>query len=368
MNLLNKYKSLLSQYFSNEKKVILASIFDEGRDALFAILSSLPLKEGDEILIQSYTCKSVVDVVLALNCTPIFIDIDDSYTIDTNAIEDSITVRTKVIISQNTYGIPPNIKRIEDICSSNNMYHIQDVSQGFNDFSLSSKSIAFGSSHWNKVFSTFRGGFTLIENKELHDEVSKRSNKLPKESMSIATLNVLINSLINRIKGTFLERYISSCIISLTNIFMNNRQVSFCNNTMDKFRLKKGIKEVTQLEDNLRHRSNISKRLFIFLREKGKTTPLKENISFTYFPIRSNNKALLKKLANQERILLYDWPLSYVSPIKKNLRTWNLENIKSPNSLERINDTVLVFTSPTMPKKYLSRILKFLEDNNFLLK
>ncbi len=87
--------------------------FDSGRGALFAILRSFGIGRGHEVICQAFTCVAVPDAVRATGATPVFVDIDETYTMSLTDVKRKITPKTKAIIVQHTFGISANIEEIK---------------------------------------------------------------------------------------------------------------------------------------------------------------------------------------------------------------------------------------------------------------
>ena len=369
MNYHEQYRSILKDAFSSRNRDFNISIFNEGRDALYSILVHLPKEDKDEVIIQGYTCKSVVDAVVAANYKPIFVDINDQYTLDTRLLSSAISDRTKVIISQNTYGISPDIRSIDSLCKENGIVHIQDMSQGFNDLSLCNEAIAFCSTHWNKVCNTYKGGFAIIEQDDIFQKVNNDSINLKQDFIVVSFLINCIHKLISQIKGTKYENFIT-LLLSLWNGFLYSQmQKSFCKRNMDSFRLKKGIEEFTKLNQNLTKRVLNSKKILNFLTLNNKTTPTSNTEqAFTFIPIKIKDKSLFKECAKKDGITFYDWPLSPVSPVRTDFEKWMIEETDLQNAMRNIENTILVYTSYEMPKNYIDKVVIFLEQNKDLIK
>ncbi|GEM_PF-5205166 len=362
MSINDQYRDLIVEYFNRNTKVISTSIFNSGRDALFAIFKALDLSKNDEVIIQSYTCKSVVDAIKIFEATPIFIDIDKSFTMSIRELKEKVTSKTKIIISQNTYGIEPDLKAIEEIALDNKIYHIQDLCQGYNDISKTINTIAFSSSQWNKVFNTFNGGFTIIEDRDIATKVAKTEQRLNKESNFITLISYFANYTILKIRGSKLETYISKILHFFENRFCNN-DPSFCIKRLSSYKIKKGLNEFNKIDNNLKHRQDFSNTITAFLKLNNKQVPLKQNIPYTYFPIKLNDKKYFLKCATKENILFYNWPLSPISPIVGDLTKWNINIEDYPQSKKAINETVLIYTSPDFPFSYKKKVLSFLQKH-----
>ena len=72
----------LEEEFKKYLGVRYAVSFNSGRSALMAILDSLGIQEGDEVLLQSFTCNAAVNPILERKAKPVFVDIDDTLNID----------------------------------------------------------------------------------------------------------------------------------------------------------------------------------------------------------------------------------------------------------------------------------------------
>ncbi|MDD4739126.1 MAG: DegT/DnrJ/EryC1/StrS family aminotransferase [Bacteroidales bacterium] len=82
------------------------------------MLRWLGLKEGDEVIVPSYTYCATAMSVMDAGGKPVMVDIKYDLTIDIEKIKQAITPRTKAIIPVDLGGVPCDYKRImELICS-----------------------------------------------------------------------------------------------------------------------------------------------------------------------------------------------------------------------------------------------------------
>src|SRR5437588_89478 len=51
--------------------------FESGRVSLWAILKALEIGEGDEVIVQAFTCVVVPDAVIWAGAKPVYVDIRD---------------------------------------------------------------------------------------------------------------------------------------------------------------------------------------------------------------------------------------------------------------------------------------------------
>ena len=100
-----------------------------GTDALYITLKMLGIGAGDEVITAANSWISTAETISQTGATPVFVDIDEYYNIDTNLIEPSITPRTKAIIPVHLYGQPADMNTIMQICSDHKLLLIEDCAQ-----------------------------------------------------------------------------------------------------------------------------------------------------------------------------------------------------------------------------------------------
>ena len=101
-----------------------------GTDALQIAMMALGLKPGDEVITASFTYVATAEVIGLLGLVPVLVDVDpDTFDIDIEAIERSITPKTKAIVPVHLFGQCANMEKIMTIAGKNNLYVIEDVAQ-----------------------------------------------------------------------------------------------------------------------------------------------------------------------------------------------------------------------------------------------
>jgi dTDP-4-amino-4,6-dideoxygalactose transaminase len=100
-----------------------------GTDAIYIVLKMLGVGIGDEVITTSSSWISTSETISQTGAKPVFIDIDDFYTIDINKIETSITKNTKAIIPVHLYGQPADMISLMKIAKKHNLFVIEDCAQ-----------------------------------------------------------------------------------------------------------------------------------------------------------------------------------------------------------------------------------------------
>ncbi|MDD6811872.1 MAG: dTDP-4-amino-4,6-dideoxygalactose transaminase [Lachnospiraceae bacterium] len=137
---------------------------------LAALLADI--KEGDEVILPSYTFVSTADAFVLRGAKVVFVDIrPDTMNIDENLIEEAITERTKVIAPVHYAGVGCEMDKIMEIAKKHHLMVVEDAAQGI---MASYKGKALGtfgefgcfSFHETKNFSMGEGGALLIRDEK----------------------------------------------------------------------------------------------------------------------------------------------------------------------------------------------------------
>lgn len=126
------------------------------------------IKEGDEVILPSYTFVSTADAFVLRGAVPVFVDIrPDTMNIDENLIETAITERTKVIAVVHYAGIACEMDKIMEIAKKHHLMVVEDAAQAIMCTYKGKPLGTFGdfgcfSFHETKNFSMGEGGALLI--------------------------------------------------------------------------------------------------------------------------------------------------------------------------------------------------------------
>lgn len=91
----------------------------------------LDIKEGDEVIMPSYTFVSTANAFVLRGAKIVFVDIrPDTMNIDESKIEQAITDKTKVIAPVHYAGVSCEMDIIMDIANRYNLFVVEDAAQG----------------------------------------------------------------------------------------------------------------------------------------------------------------------------------------------------------------------------------------------
>lgn len=137
---------------------------------LAALLAKI--REGDEVIMPSYTFVSTADAFVLRGATAVFVDVrPETMNIDETLIEDAITERTRAIAPVHYAGVGCEMDAIMDIAKRHNLMVIEDAAQGIMASYKGKPLGTFGefgcfSFHETKNFSMGEGGALLIRDEE----------------------------------------------------------------------------------------------------------------------------------------------------------------------------------------------------------
>ena len=154
-------------------KVPYVSLFTNGTLPLITALQSLRIT--GEVITTPFSFVATTHALWWNGIKPVFVDIDP-YTcnLDPDKIEAAITPRTTAIMPVHVYGMPCDVKRIQNIADKYGLKIIYDAAHAFG-VEVNGKSILEAgdmstlSFHATKVYNTIEGGALIVR-----DEITKQ--------------------------------------------------------------------------------------------------------------------------------------------------------------------------------------------------
>lgn len=203
---LNIVKSKIKSYFPGAK----STFFLSGRSALSILLASLKLPHDSEVIVQGFTCEAVVLPIIHNKLRPVYADIEgETYSFDIDDLERKITVKTRVLILQHTFGMVPLYRdRVLQLAKDRNIIVIEDLAHGFDPVFWQSQmlsdnqvlTLSFGRS---KAISSVFGGALVTSNKSLTQKLENAEAELTYPSYSMILQLLCYKPLAVLIKSTY---------------------------------------------------------------------------------------------------------------------------------------------------------------------
>lgn len=155
---------------------------NSGTSALDIAVFVSGVGSGDEVIMPSFTIISCLTQVLRSGAKPVFIDSDpQSWNVTAEAFESAISTATRLAIIPHIYGLPADIKRIEELCKANGILLIEDAAEGLGLSIHGRPAGSFGdmsivSFYANKIITTGEGGMVLTNHEGLYEQLLSARN------------------------------------------------------------------------------------------------------------------------------------------------------------------------------------------------
>ena len=150
----NEFEKKFSKIFNQKYGVALSS----GTAAIEVAIDCIGIKQGDEIILPSFTIISCVLEIIRRNAIPVFVDCDRyTWNMDVDQIEKKITSKTKAIMVVHIYGLPTEMDKVISLTKKYKLKLIEDSAE------------AHGQSYHNKKCGSFGdiSTFSFYANKHI---------------------------------------------------------------------------------------------------------------------------------------------------------------------------------------------------------
>ena len=184
-----------------------------GTGALMTALAALGVGPGDEVIVPTYTWVATINAVVHLGAVPVFVDIDDTLTMDPTKLEAAVTPCTKAILPVHMRGAGADMGPILDVAARHHLYIVEDAAQAVGGRYRGRRLGTLGalgaySLQYHKVITTGEGGMVVTDDPALweravryHDQGSVRMEELDETIPAGNPLMIGINFRMNEITG-----------------------------------------------------------------------------------------------------------------------------------------------------------------------
>jgi len=170
---IQEFENNISEYIGTKYSVV----FNSGTSALHALLLAQGLKQGDEVIVPSFTFISTANAPLFLNAKPVFADIEEkTWGLDPEDVKEKITSKTKAIIPIHYGGCPCLIEELKEIAEDYSIPLFEDAAESFGAKVKGKNVGTFGEASMmsfcqNKVITTGEGGAIVTNSRELYNRL-----------------------------------------------------------------------------------------------------------------------------------------------------------------------------------------------------
>ena len=352
-----------------------------GRVALCAILNSLGIGSGDDVIIQAFTCLAVPEAILAAGALPIYVDIETTgFNMDADDLERKLTPQTRAVVVQHTYGIPADMERICNITERHGIPLIEDcchtLLSKYKGKTVGSFGVgSFYSFEWGKPVVAGIGGSILINDPVLLEKVQAAyaGYQLPDLfSQARIDLQYCAFSLLYRPALYWPLRTLFHKLGSMGLAEGNYNPVGQ-GEIADDFsrRMSPGVKKrlilkIENLESQTQHIRLVSKQYREQIYAAAISHPAlqrEDDTIFARYPLLSINKQDLLHKARKANVELAEWYATPVHPMMgKDLEKVQYKAGSCPNAEQRCRVVVSLPTHQMVTQRDIDKTLNFMNN------
>lgn len=143
-----EFEKRFAKYMQTKNCVLTNSGSSASLLALDAIKHKRNL-EGGEIITPACGFPTTVNPIFQLGFTPVFVDVDESYNLNPEIVEEALSDKTKGIFFAHTLGNPAKVKELKEIAIKRELFLIEDCCD------------AYGSTYKGKMCGSFGNASTV---------------------------------------------------------------------------------------------------------------------------------------------------------------------------------------------------------------
>lgn len=177
---IGELEKMLAEFAGTKYAITCAS----GTDALVLPLMAYDIKENDAVFVSSFTFFASGESISFVGGTPVFVDSDETFNMDTKklelAIEKTIAegkLTPRGIIAVDIFGLPADYDEITRIAKKYNLFILEDTAQGFGGVYKGKRTGSFGDVAATSFFPAKPlgcygdGGAIFTDNDELAEKI-----------------------------------------------------------------------------------------------------------------------------------------------------------------------------------------------------
>ncbi|WP_350285635.1 DegT/DnrJ/EryC1/StrS family aminotransferase [uncultured Croceitalea sp.] len=119
----------LEAVVSKRMQTSYTQVVSSGTAALTIALASAGVGAGDEVIMPTFTFVASFESILAIGAVPVLVNVDDTLTLDPDAVKSAITSKTKVIMPVHMCGSMADLSVLKSICNEHDILLLEDACQ-----------------------------------------------------------------------------------------------------------------------------------------------------------------------------------------------------------------------------------------------
>ncbi len=106
-----------------------AQLVSSGTAALTTAIGALGIGYGDEVICPAFTFVASFEAIISVGAVPVLVDVDDTLTLNPEAVKAAITPKTKCVMPVHMCGSMADMDALQAICKEHNLILLEDACQ-----------------------------------------------------------------------------------------------------------------------------------------------------------------------------------------------------------------------------------------------
>lgn len=148
-------------------------LVSSGTAALTVALAAAGVGAGDEVIMPTFTFVASFESIMMLGAVPVLVDIDDTLTLNPQAVEKAITPKTKCVMPVHMCGSMADLAALKAICDKHKLLLLEDACQAIGGSYAGKPLGSYGdlgcfSFDFVKTITCGEGGAVITNNKQYY--------------------------------------------------------------------------------------------------------------------------------------------------------------------------------------------------------
>lgn len=150
-----------------------AQLTSSGTAALTTAMAALGIGVGDEVIMPSFTFVASFEAILSVGAIPVMVDVDETLTLNPEAVRKAVTAKTKCIMPVHMCGSMADLDALKAICKEHSLILLEDACQSIGGTYKGKHLGTIGdagtfSFDFVKMITTAEGGVVMTNNEDVY--------------------------------------------------------------------------------------------------------------------------------------------------------------------------------------------------------
>ncbi len=164
-------ESEINKYFGCKYSQLVSS----GTAALTTAMQAFGIGYGDEVICPSFTFVASFEAIISVGAVPVLVDVDDTLTLNPDAVRATITPKTKCVMPVHMCGSMADMDALLQICKEHNLILLEDACQAIGGTYKGKKLGTIGdagtfSFDYVKTMTCGEGGVVMTNDKTIYEK------------------------------------------------------------------------------------------------------------------------------------------------------------------------------------------------------